>query len=64
MKPLCQKITLLIINELFRKRMPGCSHMVQIVSAFDTVFPDRFFTKLFFFKLLGNWYIYGIGLAD
>ena len=63
-KPLCQNLTLLIINRLFQTKLYGCTHMVQIVSAFDTHLPNRIFTKDFLFRLLGNWYIYSIGLAD
>jgi len=45
MKALCQKLTILTINDLPLKQPQNCSHMVQIVSGFDTVLPDKFFLK-------------------
>lgn len=59
-KPLCQNLTLLIINPLFRIILFGCTYMVQIVSAFDTLILEGAFAKYFLFRLLGNWYIYGL----
>jgi len=37
----------------------NCSHMVQRVSAFDTVTIRAILSKVFSVKLLSYWYIYG-----